>query len=259
MLEEFTVHISSLKRSRKVRIFLPNDYENNDKKYPVLYMHDAQNLFRDKDSSVGTSWRILDCIKKSGLELIVVGIDCNGEGTKRFDEFGPWKCEKRINEGLSIDQSIDLGGEGEQYIDFIVNELKPYIDNKYRTVKDDTAMAGSSCGGLISTYALCRYPSIFKRVAALSNAYWFNQKEIENLAKKCDLTNVKRFYFDVGTKEQTVTFGPDAYLASNISFKNVIDKKGFTYRFEIVEGAEHNETAWRERFPEILNYLYQEE
>ncbi|MFU1793118.1 alpha/beta hydrolase [Paenibacillus azoreducens] len=259
MVEEFTVKISSLKRSRKIRVFLPNEYENNDKKYRVLYMHDAQNLFQDEDSFFGTSWRILDCVKKSGLELIVVGIDCNGEGTKRFDELGPWISDKRINAGLSIDKSIDLGGEGEQYIDFIVNELKPLIDNKYRTVKSDTAMAGSSSGGLISTYAMCKYPSIFNRVAALSNAFWLCQKEIENLAEKCDLTNVKRFYFDVGTKEQTATFGPDVYIDSNISFKNVIEKKGLHYRFEIVEGAEHNEVAWRERFPEILKYLYQGE
>ncbi|MEH6944844.1 alpha/beta hydrolase [Bacillus sp. JJ722] len=258
MLEEFTINISSLNRSRKIRILLPNDYENNNKKYRVLYMHDAQNLFRDEDSFFGTSWGIIDCVNKSGLDLIVVGIDCNGEGTKRFDELGPWISDKKINEGLSIDKSINLGGEGEHYIDFIVNELKPYIDNKYRTVKDDTAMAGSSSGGLISTYAMCKYPSIFKRVAALSNAYWLSQNEIENLAERCDLTNVKRFYFDIGTMEQTATFGPDVYLSSNISFKNVIDKKGLNYRFEIVEGAEHTETAWRERFPEILKYLYQE-
>jgi len=258
MIEKFTVNISALNRERLIRVCLPKRYENSNKHYPVLYMHDGQNLYRDEDSFFGSSWRIADCLEEIGLELIVVGIDCNPKGTKRFDEYGPWVSEKSINRGLSIDESIDLGGEGEQYIDFIVEELKPYIDDKYRTIVDDTAMAGSSSGGIISTYAMCKYPSIFKRVAALSNAYWLSQKEIEDIAKKSDLSDVKKFYFDVGTKEQTATFGSDVYVNSNISFKNVIDEKNINYRFEIAEGAVHNEVAWRKRFPNILLYLYKD-
>ncbi|WP_227521478.1 MULTISPECIES: alpha/beta hydrolase [Bacillus] len=250
--------MNALNRERMISVYLPKEYENSNKDYPVLYMHDAQNLYRDEDSFFGSSWRIADCLEEIGLELIVVGIDCNAEGTKRTDEFGPWIIEKSINRGLEIDELIDLGGEGEQYINFIVEELKPYIDKKYKTKVDDTAMAGSSAGGLISTYAMCKYPSIFKRVAALSNAYWLSQKEIEELTEKSNLSDIKKFYFDVGTKEQTATFGSDEYINSNISFKNVIDVKNINYRFEIVENAVHNEVAWRERFPAILKYLYQD-
>lgn len=258
MIETFVAHMTALDRERMIRVCLPKGYDHSNKDYPVLYMHDAQNLYRDKDSFFGTSWRMVDCLEQSGIELIVVGIDCNGEGTKRFDELGPWVSDKKINRGLSINESIDLGGEGEQYIDFIVQELKPYIDKKYRTIVDDTAMAGSSSGGFISTYAMCKYPSIFRRVAALSNAYWLCQKEIEDLAEQSDLSDVKRFYFDVGTQEQTAKFGSDVYVNSNVSFKNVIDKKRIDYRFEIVEKGVHNEICWRDRFPGIIRYLYQD-
>lgn len=258
MVETFEVKITALNRARKISVLLPSGYVNSTKDYPVLYMHDAQNLFKDEDSFFGSSWRIADCILKSGKEIILVGIDCNGEGTKRSDEFGPWVSEKSVNEGLFIDNSIDLGGEGEEYIEFITKELKPFIDNKYRTIVDDTAMAGSSAGGLISTYAMCKYPSIYKRVAALSNAYWLNQKDIENFAEKSDLTDIKRFYFDVGTKEETASFDSNAYLNSNISFKNVIENKSINYHFAIIEDAVHNEESWRERFPNIIKYLYED-
>lgn len=256
MLEEFIVTMSTLDRQRRVRVYLPKSYENSTKHYPVLYMHDGQNLFQDEESFFGTSWRITDCLKESRLDIIIVGIDCNEEGTKRFDEYGPWISNKTINRGLSLDETIDLGGEGEKYIDFIVKELKPHIDKKYRTLTDDTAIAGSSSGGLISTYAMVKYPSIFRRVAALSSAYWLNQLEIENFAKISDLSNIKYFYFDVGTEESTVTFDSKAYIDSNQSFKTVIEEKGINYRFKIIEGAPHNEIAWRERFPNILRCLY---
>ncbi len=119
-------------------------------------------------------------------------------------------------------------------------------------------MAGSSAGGLISTYAMCKYPSIYKKVAALSNAYWINQKDIENFAEKSDLTDIKRFYFDVGTKGETASFDSSAYLNSNISFKNVIANKSINYHFTIIEDAVHNEKSWREQFPNIIKYLFED-
>lgn len=257
MIETFVQYMTKLQRERTIRIYVPNNYEYSSKSYPVLYMHDAQNLYDDEQSFFGSSWRMEDCLEKSGLELIVVGIDCNPEGTKRSDELTPWIIRKDINKGLSIDEAIDVGGEGDAYLDFIFHELKPYIDSTYRTIQSDTAMAGSSSGGVISTYAMCRYPSIFTRVAALSNAYWLCQQEIETLLEKSDLSDVKRFYFDVGTNEQTATFGSDVYLHSNRSVKELLDRTDVPHRFDIIEDAVHNEIAWRERFSAILRYLYE--
>ncbi|MCM3595560.1 alpha/beta hydrolase-fold protein [Metabacillus idriensis] len=217
-------------------------------------MHDGQNLFEDRDASFGVSWGIKDYLEQSGLELIVVGIDCNHSGYNRFNEYGPW-----INKDLAGDlagQDVNLGGEGEAYIDFIARELKPLIDSKYRTLPGGTSMAGSSMGGLISTYAACKYPHIFKKIASLSSAYWFNQHEIETLIKDSDLSAIKKFYMDVGTKEITASIHHQDYIDSSDDVYAILKGKIGDCRYEVIEDAEHNEAAWRKRVPEIFTYLY---
>ncbi|WP_227396071.1 alpha/beta hydrolase [Jeotgalibacillus aurantiacus] len=256
MIKSFTCEMTQLKRQRRISVYLPEDYQGGDRHYPVLYMHDAQNLFSDEESFFGTSWDVQGALKKTGLSLIVVGIDCNPEGHKRSDEYSPWEMKDDIKKGLDIELSLEVGGEGAAYADFIVHELKPLIDEKYRTIPDETAMAGSSAGGLISTYAMSRYPTVFRRVAALSNAYWFCQANIEALVRESDLSAVERFYFDTGTDEWTGQFGPDVYVKVNESMRKIIEEKGVPHQFQLVEGAIHNEGAWKKRLPGILGYLY---
>lgn len=89
MIEKFEVFISTLERERRITVFLPKNYRDSSKSYPVLYMHDGQNLFEDRDASFGFSWGIKDYLEQSGQELIVVGIDCNHTGYNRFNEYGP--------------------------------------------------------------------------------------------------------------------------------------------------------------------------
>ncbi|MRX52418.1 alpha/beta hydrolase [Bacillus idriensis] len=254
MIEKFKVIITTLGRERQITVYLPENYAISSKAYPVLYMHDGQNLFEDRDASFGVSWGIKDYLEQSGLELIVVGIDCNHSGYNRFNEYGPW-----INKDLAGDlagQDVNLGGEGEAYIDFIAWELKPLIDSKYRTLPGGTSMAGSSMGGLISTYAACKYPHIFKKIASLSSAYWFNQHEIETLIKDSDLSAIKKFYMDVGTKEITASIHHQDYIDSSDDVYAILKGKIGDCRYEVIEDAEHNEVAWRKRVPEIFTYLY---
>ncbi|OAT82676.1 carbohydrate esterase [Bacillus sp. MKU004] len=254
MYENFEVQITPLKRKRQIRIYLPNTYgEDVTRRYPVLYMHDGQNLYKDADAGYGMSWRIGDYLDQSDLELIVVGIDCN-EGLKRLDEYGPWKSNE-MSDVFSADRQ-SIGGEGKEYVEFIVHELKPMIDEMYRTFPGETSMAGSSMGGLISTYAACVHPNIFKRVASISSAYWFNQKEIEALIKESDLSNIERFYMDIGTKENTESIDDLTYINSSSDIYQLLLDKVQDCRFDIVEGAAHNEVAWRERVPVIFDYLY---
>lgn len=153
-------------------------------------------------------------------------------------------------------QDEDLGGEGDAYISFIVHELKQLIDSKYRTLPDETSMAGSSMGGLISTYAACKYSHIFRKIASLSSAYWFNQKEIEALIKDSDLSAIEKFYMDVGTKEITASFHHQDYIDSSDAVYDILKEKVSDCRYEVIEDAEHNEAAWRKRVPEIFKYLY---
>ena len=155
--------IPGLNRERTVRIYLPPGYEQGTRRYPVLYMHDGQNLFDDATAYAG-EWGIDETLnelaKSRGLELIVVGID-NG-GAERIHELNAW------------DNPQFGKGEGEQYTAFIVEVLKPWIDQHYRTRPDrrHTAIMGSSMGGLISSYAISRYPQVFGKAGIFSPAYW---------------------------------------------------------------------------------------
>ena len=127
-------------------------------------MHDGQNLF-DSSMSYSGEWSVDETLNKlyseKNLKLIVVGID-NGE-SKRLDEYSPWKNKKYG------------GGEGEAYTKFIVETLKPYIDDNYKTLKDknNTAIIGSSMGGLVSHYAGLKYPKVFGKIGVFSPAFWF--------------------------------------------------------------------------------------
>jgi predicted alpha/beta superfamily hydrolase len=254
MFEHIEVNIATLDRKRIVRVYLPKQYHDQPAKhYPVLYMHDGQNLYRDEDAGYGMSWGISDYLDKSDLEIIVVGIDCN-EGHKRLDEYSPWSSSEMRN--IFAPELDGIGGEGKEYIEFIVGQLKPMIDEKFRTLPYETSMAGSSKGGLISTYAACMYPDIFKRVASVSSAYWFTQEKIEQLIKDSDLSLIKKFYLDVGTHESSGTIDSQRYIDSSESVFALLKEKIPDVKFVIAEGAVHNELAWRERVPAIFSYLY---
>ena len=133
----FTIEAPQLKTSRKIWLYLPKNYESSTKKYPVIYMHDAQNLFDAKTSFAG-EWNVDEKLDSLSAQVIVVGIE-NG-GDKRLEELTPYKNEKYG------------GGNAEKYLEFIVNTLKPEIDKKYRTKTDtkNTTIMGSSLGGLVS-------------------------------------------------------------------------------------------------------------
>ncbi|KAB2334400.1 alpha/beta hydrolase [Cytobacillus depressus] len=254
MLESFQAFITPFNLHRTVRVYLPPSYYQEDKSYPVLYFHDGQNVFQDKDAVGGISLRLEEFLNEHGLEIIVVGIDSN-IGEERVNEYCPWE-NGEYSRKITGNKSA-LGGKGEAYLDFIVNELKPFIDNKYRTLDQSTFMAGISLGGLISTYAMCRYPNIFTRVVAISSAYYRNQEEIERLIKNTNLSSVERFYLDCGTKEAGKEEGiSKEFLASNKAIYELLKNEIAETRLEIVKNAEHNYVHFKERIPEIFAFLF---
>jgi predicted alpha/beta superfamily hydrolase len=255
MLETFQTRITPLGRDRTVRVLLPHGYAGGERRFPVLYMHDGQNLFHDEDASYGTSWGVADRLAQHGPDLIVVGID-SPRDARRVDELAPWPNREAAG-ALHADVRAGIGGEGGTYVDWIVHELKPTIDRRYRTRPDDTAMAGSSLGGLVTLYAACRHPTLFRRIAAVSNAFWFNQTEIEELVRRSDLAPLERVYLDVGTDEASGdAFGPETYVAANEAVVRLLEGRVPRLRFDVVEGARHDEAAWRSRFGSILEFLY---
>ena len=232
-------NIPQLSRTRRIWIYLPPDYTESKKSYPVLYMHDGQNLF-DNATSYSGEWGVdefLDSIflaKKK--EIIVIGID-NGQ-VKRMNEYNPWEFQ---NFGK---------GEGDKYVDFLVKNLKPYIDKHYRTLsnKNTTYIAGSSMGGLISLYAVLKYPEVFGGAGIFSPAFW-TAPGIDSAVIATSKKMNSRLFFYAGGKEG------DAMVPDMIRIEKEIKKNSVSPTKEIIDPeAKHNEAAWRKWFPAFYEW-----
>ncbi len=238
-VSQFEIEAPQLDTLKRIWIYLPKTYNNSDKRYPVIYMHDAQNLFDKKTSYVG-EWQIdesLDSLKTP--EAIIIGIEHGGD--KRIEELTPFANEKYG------------GGKADAYLDFIVNNLKPYIDNNYRSLPDyqNTGIFGSSLGGLVSYYAALKYSQTFGMVGVFSPSFWFNEK-IYDLTEKTELNPETKFYFLVGTAESEEMV-PD--LERMIEVLKKAGLKNEKFQVNYVEGGEHNESLWKENFPRAYIWL----
>ena len=227
-----------LNRVRRIWIYLPPDYNGSNSRYGVMYMHDGQNVFDDSTSFAG-EWgvdELMDSISAKKKEMIVVGID-NGGG-------------KRINEYCPYDMERFGKGEGVQYLEFLVKTLKPYIDKNYRTKKhkDDTYIAGSSMGGLISMYAVLKYPKVFGGAGVFSPAFWVGPKIFDDIEKKGKQVNSKIYFYCGG--EENETMERDMVKAFE-EMRSVSKSKMET---SVRPEGKHTESVWREEFP--LFYLW---
>lgn len=255
MIDEFSILITPFNSKRTIRVYLPQSYYKSKENYPVLYMHDGKNVFRDEVAIGGVSLGLESYLDQISLNLIVVGIDANLSREERVNEYCPW-ISGEFSKTITGDGNV-LGGKGEQYADFIVNELKPLVDHKYRTLPNKTYMGGVSLGGLISTFAACRYPNIFTRVAGVSSAFYRNQEEIENLLRESDMSTIEQFYLDCGTKEAGQEENISrAFVNSNEAVYQILRDKISNIKFQVVFGAKHNYEDFRKRVPGIFSFLF---
>lgn len=234
-----------LNTTRRIWIYIPPDYQSSRKKYPVIYMHDGQNLFDDSTSFAG-EWEIDETLDRiygeSGKSAIVVGIDNGGE--KRMDELSPFKNEKYG------------GGNGENYMRFIVETLKPYIDGNFRTRpgRKHTILGGSSLGALISVYGAVQHPETFGKVLAFSNAFWFNESGLENFIKGSNQNlSSQKYYFVQGKNESADMQAQTQRIIDALRFKKVKPKNIYN---RSDEDGKHNEMYWRREFPAAFLWLY---
>lgn len=260
---EESIYIPYANHHRTIRIYLPDLAPS--KRYPVIYMHDGQNLFDEKTSSYGYIWEIDKHLEnhynKTKQAFIVVGIDNWQGGHHRLDEYSPW-VNTTIKKGLLSDITSDVGGLGDSYLDFMVKTLKPYIDDHYPTLKDyeNTGIIGSSMGGLISLYAGLKYPNVFSKIGAFSTAVWFAEQALIHLIKD-EVNQNSKWYLDVGTHESS---NPDQESFSALyveGTKNVYSHllaktEKSQVQLVIDEGGIHNEKYWSKRFPQALAYLF---
>jgi len=233
-----------LDRQRTLRIYLPPGYAQATRRYPVLYMHDGQNLFDDATSYAG-EWGVdetLDALAKSqGLELIVVGID-NGLD-KRVVELNPW------------DNPEHGKGEGSLYMKFIVEVVKPWIDAHYRTRPDreHTGIMGSSLGGLISHYAIYEYPQVFSRAGIFSPAYAYAPPVFDYTSRHTLPADTRLCFYAGGKEGEHMVPDMRAVVAT-------IEKTGFpqdNLRVVVDPEAHHNEAPWRAQFPAAVAWLFE--
>ncbi|MFR7590468.1 MAG: alpha/beta hydrolase [Longibaculum sp.] len=258
MFVSFRFPMKELKRERKITVYLPDDYYHDDYRYPVLYIQDGQNAFFDDLSFCGVSWGFLDWAQMMNLKVIMVAIPCNFTGFKRMDEYGPWKINKELSYQETQVKGKIIGGEGEKYVKWMIEELKPYIDCRFRTNALDTGIVGSSMGGVISAYAALAYPSVFHKCAALSTAFWFYMDEFEELINSHDYHELERFYFDLGEFEGCGNEEIDEwYIESNNYIYSLLKDKVENLEYHYFEGAHHNEAEWRERLPLFMSFLYE--
>ncbi|MGB4776531.1 MAG: alpha/beta hydrolase-fold protein [Daejeonella sp.] len=234
-------YIPQLDRKRRVWIYLPEGYENSKKSYPVIYMHDGQNIFDNYTSGYG-EWgvdEVLDSLNNIKKPMaIVVGIDHGNEN--RFTEYNPY-----LNEHYGK-------GRGDDYVDFLAKTLKPFIDKNYRTLADvkNTTVAGSSMGGLISLYALAKYSKTFGAAGVFSPAFWISPELFNYISSKKLASS--RIYFVAGGLERD-TMVPDMLRMYEILLKKGLSPKNLYSK--VWDDGAHNEWFWRREFPHFYNWI----
>jgi len=237
------LHSPQLDNRRDILVYLPPSYAAGERRYPVIYMHDGQNLF-DEATSFGAEWGVdqtLEAGAEHGLEAIVVGIPNLGEA--RLDEYGPW-----------ADGRHGAGGRGDAYLDFVAETVKPRVDRDFRTLPDrgNTGIAGSSMGGLISLYAFFRRPDTFGFAGVMSPALWFGDRRVFGFVEGAPFVPGK-LYLDVGTKEGTEAVEDVRRLRDILVEKGYEKGRNFLYVVEM--GGGHDERAWARRLRKELHFL----
>ena len=258
-------HSEFLEHDRDVLVWLPPDYETGtsalnpgeepssgtlvrNHRYPVLYMHDGQNLFEPETAfQKGEHWRLgetaAELIAAGRIEpLIIVGIYNTGEHRK--DEYTPTRDVKLG------------GGQADDYGRMIVEELKPLIDRTYRTRPgpQDTGLGGSSLGGLVTLYLGFTHPQVFGRLAVLSPSVWWNWRAILKTVRQARAKPKSRVWVDMGTAEGKRGLDDARLLKAALVGLGFID--GADLHYAEFEGATHSELAWAERVAPMLKWLF---
>ncbi len=246
--------------SRPIDVWIPAGME--DQPLPVIYMHDGQNLFDPALRADGEVWAVDQAIEQLQVAhhwsgAIVVGIWCTDQ---RWREYAPQQPFAALRATRGWEQIVErMGGEpvSDSYLAFLVEEVKPFIDTHYRTLPDaaNTFLMGSSMGGLISLYGVCRYPDLFAGAGCLST-HWPAGGNIlvDELAALLPPPGRHRFYFDYGTVGLDAEYEP---------FQQRMDqhliRAGYRFGHDWLTrkfpGAAHNEAAWRARVADVIAFL----
>lgn len=237
--------LPGLQRARTLRVLLPADYSASTRRYPVIYMHDAQNLFDARTAYAG-EWGVDEVLAelsaKHEFAAIVVGIDHGG--TRRINELSPWP-------------HADFGtGDGDRYLNDLVFHIKPFIDANYRTRSEpaSTMIAGSSLGGLASLYAIHRRPEVFGKALVFSPSLWISEQAFMHVGNQ-RLPAQSRIYLYMGAAETAEGKAlADVQRLYELLRRQLPNANQVT--LSVVDGAGHNEPAWRAELPRALRWAF---
>ena len=223
---------------RKIRIYLPEDYDEAKRRYPVIYMNDAQNLFDAKTSYAG-EWRIDETLDSLNAQVIVVGIDHGNE--KRLSELTPFANPEHG------------GGQGAKYVNFLIDELMPRINRDYRTRRSrkHTAIGGSSLGALISWYAVLEHPRKFGKAILFSPSLWYTD-DIFRITEKQKRIRTKT-YILAGDSESKGMVPDVERLVDLLSAR----MRPSDYKLTVVKGGQHNEKLWATSFAKAYLWVFE--
>ena len=247
MIQTFDLTIPELSgvELRRAYVWLPDAYDGDpDARFPVLYMFDGQNVFFDEDASFGTSWRMYDYLNAGQPDVIVAAVSCSQTG--RMAEYSPFSHENG--------DAGHVNARGRSTMEWLLGEFKPSIDAQYRTLpdRDNTLIAGSSMGGLMSLYAALDYNGAFSRAACLSPSLWVHPRKSLRMIERARIAPDTCIYFDYGTQEMGNHPKNTEVLCAACS---ALLHKGVDLTFRLVPGGTHSEESWAQRVPVMKKCL----
>jgi predicted alpha/beta superfamily hydrolase len=248
-MESYTLRSGILPDDRTISVYLPPSYADEpDRRFPVFYLHDGQNLFDPRTSYVpGRTWHAgetADRMAEAGEAQPMILVGVANTGLRRMAEYTPTR-DFRMG-----------GGEGDRYGRLLIEELKPFIDRAYRTLpgRANTGLGGSSLGGLISLYLGLQYPEVFGKLGVLSPSIWWDHRSILTFLKDAQREQLPQIWLDIGTAEG------QRHVRDTELLERMLIQRGWTpgrdLACDIVEGAVHDEDAWAARFNKVLAFLF---
>jgi predicted alpha/beta superfamily hydrolase len=245
---DITIPELTKEETRKAYLYLPDSYEAEPgRRYPVLYLFDGHNVFFDSHATYGKSWGMKESMDYSQMQMILVAVECNhSPDNGRLREYSPYT--------FYAPSFGKITGLGKTYMEWLIHTFKPQIDEHYRTLpeRENTFIAGSSMGGLMSLYAVLEYNNIFSKAAALSPSIWVANGRIQHLAQQAELDPDTVIYMDYGSREFENHANMQRLFAK---LTGQLINRNISVTSRVIPGGTHCEASWEKQIPFFMETL----
>lgn len=250
-VQVITTHITPFGLDRAVHIYLPDGWDTDGQRYPVMYMYDGHNLFFDSYATFGKSWGMKEFLDQWDKKIIVVGLECNHEGEQRLEEFSPYPIEEAA-------YWPEITGSGGILMDWLVEELKPYIDANYPTIpfRECTAIGGSSMGGLMSVFTIAKYNRWFSKAACLSSSLEPVQDYVVSEIEAASIDPDTRVFLSWGSNELSAKSAFARATRRNLDISRLLTARGARTWPYLHYNGRHCEADWAKEVPLFMEYLW---